>query len=112
MKIILYLLLLNVLLFSQSRIYNYPTYISYKSTNITQKKFYVQIGAFKDKRYAIKIERTLKRVSYPTHIIKRLIDTTYYYKLLVGAYQSRQEAQLVKNELNKYYEGAFILWDI
>jgi hypothetical protein len=40
------------------------------------------------------------------------VGTTYYYKLLIGSYQRREEAELVKKMLPKEYKGAFILWDV
>ena len=108
MKIIIFILAFTLLLFSKSET---PQYQSI-NINKTQEHFYVQVGAFKNKRYALVVQKNLERSSYPTQITKRRVDTTYYYKLLIGSYKSRKEAEQVKEMLPKEYKGAFILWDI
>ncbi len=117
MKIIIYLLAFTVLLFSKSEIPKYQSSLAYPSipienTDKTKEHFYVQVGAFKNKKYALLIQKNLEKISYPTQITKRQVDTTYYYKLLIGSYQSREKAEQVKKRLPKEYKGAFILWDI
>jgi cell division protein FtsN len=100
MKIIIFILAFTLLLFSKSETPKYQ-------------HFYVQIGAFQNKYYAIVIQKKLKRLAYPTQITKRQIGIQYYYKLLIGSYQSREEAEQVKEMLPKEYnKDAFILWDI
>ena len=114
MKIIIYILAFTVLLFSNSEIPKYLTSLPHPSVNLNkiQELFYVQVGAFKNKKYALVVQEKLKRISYPTQITKRQVGTSYYYKLLLGSYQSREEAEQVKKMLPKEYKGAFILWDI
>ncbi len=114
MKIIFYLLTLSVVLFSRSEIPNYLNSLPHPNINLSkkQKLFYVQVGAFKNKRYALVVQRKLERISYRTRIRERRIDAVYYYKLLIGAYKSRKEAESVKRMLPKEYKGAFILWDV
>jgi len=111
MKIIFYILTFSVILFSKSEI---PKYLPNPNINLNKKQelFYIQVGAFKNKEYALVVQKNLKKISYSTKIIKRQIDATYYYKLLIGSYQSREEAEEVKRMLPKKYRGAFILWDI
>jgi len=113
MKIIFYLLTFSVVLFSKSEIPKYLNSLPHPNINLNKKQelFYVQVGAFKNKKYALVVQKNLEKISYSTQIIKRQVDTTYYYKLLIGSYQSREEAEQVKNLLPKEYKDAFILWD-
>jgi len=108
MKIIIFILAFTLLLFSKSET---PKYQSI-NINKTQERFYVQVGAFKNKRYALVVQKSLERSSYPTQITQRQVDTTYYYKLLIGSYKSREEAEKIKKKLPHEYKDAFILWDI
>jgi cell division protein FtsN len=114
MKIIIYILAFSVVLFSKSTTPKYQTSLPHTSINLNkiQELFYVQVGAFKNKKYALVVQKNLEKISYPTQITKRQVGTTYYYKLLIGSYQSREEAEEVKKMLPKEYKGAFILWDI
>jgi len=114
MKIIFYLLTFSVLLFSKSEILKYQTSLPHPSIKIDKKQelFYVQVGAFKNKKYALVVQKILEGISYSTQIRRRPIGIIYYYKLLIGPYQSREEAKRVKTMLPKEYKDAFILWGI
>ncbi|SFV67865.1 hypothetical protein MNB_SV-13-1080 [hydrothermal vent metagenome] len=113
MKIIIYLLLFSIMLFSKSEIPKYLNSLPHTNINLNKKQelFYIQVGAFKNKKYALVVQKNLEKLSYSTQITKRQVGISYYYKLLIGSYQSREEAELVKKTLPKKYEGAFILWE-
>jgi len=119
MKIIIYLVAFTLLLLSESRFQNYPTHIEYKkacknNSNLKKipKKFYVQVGAFNNKRYASLVKKSLERGSFRTFLIKRVVERRVYYKLLIGVYTKRKEAEKAKEMLPSSYKDAFILWDI
>jgi cell division septation protein DedD len=71
--------------------------------------FYVQIGAFKNRRYAHVIKRSFEKKNYPMIVKKRRIGIDNYYKLLIGPLRSRQEAYSIKRLLPKAYRDAFVL---
>ena len=75
----------------------------------TQNSFYVQIGAFKNREYAQNIQNKLRRLKYKTSIKKRKVGVNTYLKLLIGSFNSYQQAQAVKVKLPKEFRGAFIL---
>lgn len=113
MKNITYIFLLStMLLFSQNRAYIYTNYKNIDSSlKKNQNRFYIQIGAFTNKRYALVVEKSLKRLSYHTVIIRKRVEITNYYKVLIGTYSNREEATRVKSRLPKNYSEAFIVWN-
>ncbi|SFV64099.1 hypothetical protein MNB_SV-13-2083 [hydrothermal vent metagenome] len=112
MKIIIYIIVFSAILFSKGISREYKSYSAYQNINLNKKqeRFYIQIGAFKNKKYALLVAKKLRRI-YPTKIIKKQVGRIYYYKLLIGSYQSRKEAELVKKTLPRKYEDTFILWE-
>ena len=79
------------------------------SNHFIKNRFYVQIGAFTNKKYAENIQKQLQSLHYKTSIQKRKVGINTYLKLLIGSFDSYQEAQSVKRKLLKKYPGAFIL---
>jgi len=71
--------------------------------------FYVQIGAFKNKRYATIIYKKLRKMHYPLKIEKRKIGLDKYFKLLIGPFRTKKEAYSMRDSLPKKYRDSFIL---
>jgi len=71
--------------------------------------FYVQVGAFKNRRYAVIVKRAFEKKHYPLLVKKRKIGLDNYFKLLIGPFRSREEAYSIKSSLPKKYRDAFIL---
>jgi cell division protein FtsN len=72
MKIIFYILTFSIVLFSKSEIPKYQTFLPHPSINLNenQELFYVQVGAFKNKKYALVVQKNLEKISYSTQITK------------------------------------------
>ncbi len=113
-KIIISLLTFTLFLLLYGRVSRYPNYPDRITINpsLSQKRFYIQIGAFKNRRYVLIVAKKLKKLSYKVVIIRRVVGTRYYYKLLIGSYRSRREAEFVKNRVPREYKDAFILSNI
>jgi len=71
--------------------------------------FYVQIGAFRNKRYATVIYKKLRKMNYPLKIEQRKVGIDNYFKLLVGPFKTKREAYSMRDKLPKKYRDAFIL---
>jgi len=110
MKIFFILMLLTYSLIAQNSI---PA--TQKINNIfkiqSNKLFYVQVGAFKNRRYALVVQKNLKKMNYPLKIEERRVEMESYFKLLIGPFKSKKEAYSTKNSLPIKYRDSFILTD-
>lgn len=71
--------------------------------------FYIQIGAYKNKKYAHAIERGLESMPYPTRITEATVRGNRYYRLRIGAFTSLSKAQFVLRKMPWRHRDAFIV---
>ena len=64
--------------------------------------FYIQIGAYKFKNNALNIADGFNKKGYPSMVINPLpLDKKPWYRVRVGGYKSREEAEEIKSKLLK-----------
>ena len=64
--------------------------------------FYIQIGAYKFKNNALNVADGFKKKGYPSMVINPLpLDKNPWYRVRVGGYKSREEAEEIKSKLLK-----------
>ena len=64
--------------------------------------YYIQIGAYKFKNNALNIADGFKKKGYPSMVINPLpLDKKPWYRVRVGGYKSREEAEEIKSKLLK-----------
>ena len=64
--------------------------------------FYIQIGAYKFKKNALNVADGFKKKGYPSMVINPLpSDKNPWYRVRVGGYKSREEAEEIKSKLLK-----------
>ena len=70
-------------------------------------KYYVQLGAFASKEGAKSFQATVKEFNYSNSII---FEENEFYKVLIGAYKSREQAEEIKQKLIMIgFDGAWIV---
>jgi cell division septation protein DedD len=74
--------------------------------------FYVQVGAFKNRKYALIIKNDLEKMNYSLKLKQRSVEMKSYFKLLIGPFESRGKARAIKNSLPLKYKSAFVWKDI
>lgn len=74
--------------------------------------FYIQIGAFKNKKYAKMVEDDLSSFPYYVHFKNFKVKKGEYRKLVIGAFTSLDKAEVVKRLLPKRYKDSFIVKEI
>ena len=79
------------------------------TTSTDKKRYYIQLGAFKNRGYAESVQNRLKRLPYPPRLRQRRVGRELYYKLLIGPFNSRTKADLVRHNLPHQQSDAFIL---
>ncbi|UCC38494.1 MAG: SPOR domain-containing protein [Candidatus Aminicenantes bacterium] len=64
--------------------------------------YYIQIGAYEFKRNALNIADGFKKKGYPSIVINPLsLDKKPWYRVRVGGYKSREEAEEIMSQLLK-----------
>jgi cell division protein FtsN len=67
-----------------------------------ENRYYVQIGAYKFKNNALHVAEGFKNKGYPSIVINPLpLDKNPWYRVRVGGYKSKEEAEEIKSKLLK-----------
>jgi len=80
-----------------------------RASSNKKKRYYIQLGAFKNRDYAEEVQSRLKKLPYPPRLRQRKVGRDLYYKLLMGPFNSRTKADFVRQSLAPKYSDAFIL---
>jgi len=74
-----------------------------------KRRYYIQMGAFKNRDYAQEVQGRLKKLPYPPRLRQRKVGKELYYKLLIGPFNSRTKADYVRHNLPQKHSDSFIL---
>ena len=78
-------------------------------------KYYLQVGLFSNYGNALKLYTRLKALGVKSKIIKYKVGNKYYYKVIVGYFQSSTKARKFKNEVlvpkDPYFRKAIIKYE-
>ena len=108
MKLFFILFILTYDVYAQNNLATYKKTDDLK-TNKEYKVFYIQVGAFKNKKYAIRVLNYLERLNYPLRIEEKQIGMNNYFRLLIGPYRTKEKAYLTKESLPNKYTDSFVV---
>ncbi len=72
-------------------------------------KFYIQVGAFKDEKNALKIYDQLRKENLPVFTIEEITKGNKWIKVRLGYYNSREDAEKTLKKIEKYKLQGIIL---
>ena len=80
-----------------------------KSSPSTMHRYYIQVGAFSKKDNAIRTSSLYKNSGYNVYMENFIEGGKEYYRILIGGYNSKQQAEFIKNRLEKAAGEKYIL---
>ncbi len=72
-------------------------------------KYYIQVGAFKEEKNALKVYDLLRKDNFPVFTTEEITKGTKWIKVRVGYFKSRNEAENVLKRLEKHKINGMIL---
>lgn len=79
------------------------------STNKPGKPFTVQVWSFQDKNKAELASERLKKQNYPAYIVTQELEKKgIWYRVWVGAFETKEEATKLVKEIRKDYKDSFV----
>ncbi|MCX7821286.1 MAG: septal ring lytic transglycosylase RlpA family protein [Brevinematales bacterium] len=73
------------------------------------KRYYIQVGAFKDEKNALKIYELLRKESFPVFTTEEITKGTKWIKVRIGYFKSKDEAEKALKKLEKNKVNGMIL---
>jgi len=110
MKILFILLTLTHSIFAQN-ILSKPQETNNFEIKKDYKLFYIQVGTFRNMKYATIVFDHLEEMNYPLRLKEKQIGLYNYFKLFIGPYRTKEEAYLIKDSLPSQYTDSFVLTD-
>ncbi|MCP4581960.1 MAG: tetratricopeptide repeat protein [candidate division Zixibacteria bacterium] len=80
-----------------------------KATKSRHSRFYIQVGAFSKKDNALRISSLYKNSGYNVYMETFIEGGKEFYRILVGGYNSNQQAEFIKNRLEKSAGEKYLL---
>ncbi len=77
-----------------------------KQAEVEEKKFYLQVGVFREKTNALKLAQELSRKGFPA----KTIFEKKYTRVIVGYFDSARQARIVQKELRSAGFDSVIKW--
>lgn len=72
-------------------------------------RYYIQVGAFKEEKNALKVYDLLRKDSFPVFTTEEITKGTKWIKVRIGYFKSRNEAENVLKRLEKHKISGIIL---
>ena len=72
-------------------------------------RYYIQVGAFSKKDNAIKIAGLYRESGYQVYMETFIENGREYYRILIGGYNSKQQAEFIKRRLEKAADERYLL---
>jgi len=72
-------------------------------------RHYIQVGVYSKRENALKISSLYKKSGYEVYMESFEKEGQEYYRILIGGYESKQQAEFIKNRLEKASDEKFIL---
>lgn len=80
-----------------------------QAKSFIQKGYYVQVGAFYKLTPSDKLLNKIKKSGHTYHLFKSRINNSSYTKVVIGPYETKQEAIAKLPEIKKIEQDAYIL---
>jgi len=80
-----------------------------KSSRSTMHRFYIQVGAFSRRDNAIRTSSLYKNSGYNVYMENFIENGKEFYRILIGGYNSKQQAEFIKSRLEKAAGEKYIL---
>jgi tetratricopeptide (TPR) repeat protein len=82
---------------------------SAKPSRPAEYRYYIQVGAFSKKDNAIQTASIYKKSGYNVYMENFVDNGKEFYRILIGGYNSKQQAEFIKNRLEKAAGKKYIL---
>lgn len=73
------------------------------------KKHYIQVGVYSKRDNALKISSLYRKSGYDVYMENFEKEGKEFYRILIGGYDSKQQAEFIKNRLEKATDEKYIL---